>query len=69
LTNLNLDFKRNQIGDEGAKKLSECLSKLTNLTTLNLNIGNNGISRQGSIFIGNNLSQFLKFPVFRLSKE
>jgi hypothetical protein len=34
-----------------------------------LNIGDNGISRQGSIFFGNNLSQFLKFPVFRLSME
>ncbi len=37
---LNLKFIRwNFIGTEGAAKLSESLSKLTNLTTLNLNFG------------------------------
>jgi hypothetical protein len=30
-------IRSNQIGDEGAAKLSESLSKLTNLTTLDLN--------------------------------
>ena len=38
----HLNFKlnsHNQIGNEGAAKLSESLSKLVNLTTLNLNFG------------------------------
>jgi hypothetical protein len=34
--NLKL-YRKNEIGAEGAEKLSESLSKLTNLSTLNLN--------------------------------
>ena len=37
MTTLNLNFNENQIGAEGAAKLSESLSKLINLNTLNLN--------------------------------
>ncbi|KAK5797292.1 hypothetical protein F5H01DRAFT_385237 [Linnemannia elongata] len=40
-----LDLKRNKIGDNGARALSEALKTNSTLTTLNLesnNIGNNG---------------------------
>jgi hypothetical protein len=69
LNTLNLDFGFNKIGAKGLEKLSEILSKLKNLTTLDLKFQKNGINRQESRFIGNSLSQFLKFPVFRLYME
>jgi hypothetical protein len=59
----------NKISDEGAEELGEAVSKLLNLTCLNLHLTENEINRQGSIFLGNSLSQYSNFPVLSLIIE
>ena len=57
MTNLYLDLLNNNIGENGAKMLSNSLGKITKITSLNLNFYGNDIGDNGTKFLAEGIGK------------
>jgi hypothetical protein len=64
LTTLNFDIGGNEMGEEGSAILCEGVSKLLNLTNLNLNFNFINVDAEGSAKIGEGFFKLAEFDYF-----
>ncbi|EWS76533.1 kinase domain protein (macronuclear) [Tetrahymena thermophila SB210] len=55
--NVEIDLRKNNIGDEGAKDLGTGIAQCNNITTLTLNLRKNNIGAQGAKDLGTGIAQ------------